>query len=342
MKNKKGIDEETFGNRFEVIVATHQNTKNVHNHYIINSVSFKDGMKYNNSKQNYAYIRQISDLLCAEYGLSVLHKDEIKYTKYDKLYQKKILNDDYYKIVKEDIDDAISETIIMPQFLERMKQFGYQYYYRNEKLTIWKDDGDKIRVERTFGKNYSAERIKERFSKSRYRQYKPISSSEVYNSHLSKDKPSKGIYGLYLYYGYLLKRFPTEYPRQKLSYAMRKEVYKLENFSEQNRFMERNNIETSDDLMTFENFNDQELNELKGKRENLWKKYHRAKASDDKTKIYDEIDILNPKIKELYKYRRYCKEIAERSGIMETDVNEFHNNLDKEFSKEKHKKYDRY
>ena len=84
------------------------------------------------------------------------------------------------------------------------------------------------------------------------------------------------------------------------------------------------------------------LNELKGKRENLWRKYHRAKTSNDKIKIYDEIDNLNPKIKELYKYRRYCKEIAERSVIMETNVNEFHNNLDKEFLKEKARKYDRY
>ena len=93
----------------------------------------------------------------------------------------------------------------MSQFLEMMKKFGYEYYYRNDQLTIWKDDGAKIRVERDFGKNYSVPNIKERFGKSKYRQYKPISSSQVYNNYLSKNKPSKGIYGLYLYYGYLLK-----------------------------------------------------------------------------------------------------------------------------------------
>ena len=194
----------------------------------------------------------------------------------------------------------------------------------------------------TITTNYTTERIKERFSKSKYRQYKHISSNEIYNYYLSNNKPAKGIYGLYLYYGYLLKRFPTEYPRQKLSYQMRKEVYKLERFSEQNRFMEKNNIETSDDLLTFKNSNDQELNELKGKRENLWRKYHRAKTSDNKVKIYDEIDGLSERITELYKYRRFCTEIAERSGIIEDNVNEFHNNLDKGFLKEKARKYDRY
>ena len=66
--------EEMFKD-YEVIVATHQNTNHIHNHFIINSVSFKTGKKYNNNRTNLAKLRQISDSLCAEYGLSVLDED---------------------------------------------------------------------------------------------------------------------------------------------------------------------------------------------------------------------------------------------------------------------------
>ena len=58
-----------------MVVATHQNTNHIHNHFIINSVSFKDGKKYNNNRTNLAKLRNISDSLCAEYGLPVLDED---------------------------------------------------------------------------------------------------------------------------------------------------------------------------------------------------------------------------------------------------------------------------
>ena len=60
---------------FEVIIATHQNTNHIHNHFIVNSVSFKTGKKYNNNRTNLAKLRHISDSICTEYGLSTLDKN---------------------------------------------------------------------------------------------------------------------------------------------------------------------------------------------------------------------------------------------------------------------------
>ena len=68
--------EEMFKD-YEVVVSTHQNTNHIHNHFILNSVSFKTGKKYNNNRTNIAKLRQISDSLCAEYGLSVLDEDKV-------------------------------------------------------------------------------------------------------------------------------------------------------------------------------------------------------------------------------------------------------------------------
>ena len=61
-----------WGDRFQVVVTTHLNTNNLHNHFVINSVSFKDGGKYRNSIEQHHEIREISDEVCREYGKSVL------------------------------------------------------------------------------------------------------------------------------------------------------------------------------------------------------------------------------------------------------------------------------
>ena len=50
-----------FGDRFEVVVATHLNTGCLHNHFVLNSVSFMDGKKYYDTNESYAMLRKISD-----------------------------------------------------------------------------------------------------------------------------------------------------------------------------------------------------------------------------------------------------------------------------------------
>ena len=72
---------ELWGEKFQVIVSTHLNTDNIHNHFVINSVSFIDGKRFCNTKRDYALMRKTSDRLCKEYGLSVLKQEE-KYNKY--------------------------------------------------------------------------------------------------------------------------------------------------------------------------------------------------------------------------------------------------------------------
>ena len=63
------LAEELWGERFEVVIATHCNTGHYHNHFVINSVSWADGYKFNNSKSDYAEMRKISDRLCREHAI---------------------------------------------------------------------------------------------------------------------------------------------------------------------------------------------------------------------------------------------------------------------------------
>lgn len=318
--------EEMFKD-YEVVVATHQNTNHIHNHFIINSVSFKNGKKYNNNLTNISKIRHISDSLCSEYGLSVLDEDKF----YKRTYTKSISNDEYYKTLKEDLDNVISYSVTLKQLFERMKSLGYKVYSRNGVITIYRDGEDKVRIENVFGEEYSKERLNQRLYLSRQIVFKPMSQKSIFDEYCKNNKPHKGIYGLYLYYCYLLGVFPKKHPKQYLPYSIRKEVYKLEQTSQQVRFMHEKNIVTKGDLDNFAKNNSDELSELNGIRENLWKRYNRAKTEDKQTQILAEINDIQPKIKELYKYDKYCKEITKRAECIQNNLN----NFDKDIQKQK-------
>ena len=169
-----------------------------------------------------------------------------------------------------------------------------------------------------------------KFSKQKYKIYEGCLRI-VEHTNLAYVEPHKGIYGLYQYYCYLLGVFPKKHPKQYLPYSIRKEVYKLKQFSQQVRFMHGNNIVTKEDLDNFANSNNEQLSELKDKRENLWRRYLRAKTEDKKNEILAEINDIQPKIKELNKYDKYCKEITKRAKGIQNNLN----NFDKDMQKEK-------
>ena len=98
----------------------------------------------------------------------------------------------------------------------------------------------------------------------------------IFEEYSKTNKTHKGIYGLYLYYCYLLGVFSNNHPKQYLPYSIRKEISKLDKYSNQVRFMANNNIETKEDLEYFSKTNYEEYRNLMVKRENLWKRYQKS------------------------------------------------------------------
>ena len=68
----KQLAEELWGDKYQVVICTHINKENVHNHMILNSVSFVDGKKYHNSNAEIAFMKQASDRLCLDNRLSII------------------------------------------------------------------------------------------------------------------------------------------------------------------------------------------------------------------------------------------------------------------------------
>lgn len=67
-----------MGNRFEVVVSTHLDKEHLHNHFVVNSVSWVDGKKYDNKKVDIDHFREINDAICKEHGLTTITKPEAK------------------------------------------------------------------------------------------------------------------------------------------------------------------------------------------------------------------------------------------------------------------------
>ena len=69
----KKLAEELWGRQYQVLIATHLDKANhLHNHFVVNSVSFLDGKRYHRTNQDYRDMRMVSDRLCKEYQLSVV------------------------------------------------------------------------------------------------------------------------------------------------------------------------------------------------------------------------------------------------------------------------------
>ncbi len=72
VRDDKKTDQKVWGDKYEIVVTTHLNTDNLHNHIVVNSVSFKNGKKFGNHISDHYKLREISDEVCRSRGKSVL------------------------------------------------------------------------------------------------------------------------------------------------------------------------------------------------------------------------------------------------------------------------------
>lgn len=335
------LAEEMWGDRFQVIVSTHLNTNHLHNHFVINSVSFKDGKKYYSNLTNTALLRKTSDEICEEYGLKVIEEKTCKSgINFEKFYRKSLRDSDYYKFAKEDIDYAIEHSWTYDEFKKKLRDMGYDFYVRADKISIKKYPYKRnIRIERAFGEEYSIERIKQKIV-SRY----PIREEKInavtynkklfYKGNIRKLRKPKGIKALYLYYCYLLKVYPKKNLNYKLSPEMRAEVKKMEKYSDQIRFICKYNIETIAYVENIKEKKQEELQKTLNTRNRLYYKRQKNDNEDEKEVVTKKIIEVTYVLEKVRKDIKLCDEISENIINMKKQIKEIQ---EKESEKDKEK-----
>lgn len=345
------LANEMWEDRFQVVVSTHLNTEHLHNHFVINSVSFKDGKKYYSNLMNTALLRKTSDEICEEYGLSVLTEKTCKSgINFENFYKKSMRDSDYYKFAKEDIDYAIQHSYTLKQFQQMLVSMGYNYYYRADKLSVRREPYKRnIRVERAFGEDYSLENIKRRIFENDYiRSEKILPYMLVKNRHFTtrnkvrKKYRPKGIIALYYYYRYLLKLYTKKNIQYELTPEMRAEVKKMDEYSERIRFLCKYKIETMSDVNNIKEQKQEELQKILNIRNRLYYKRQKLDSEIEKDSVTKEIIDITSVLQKVRKEIRLCDGIYDgvtriKEQIKEVDEKEKESKL----KKKKDRRYER-
>ena len=191
-----GIKLANTFNGFQVLVATHIDKNHLHNHLVINSVSFENGYKIQMSKKDLQYIKDYSDKLCLEIGSSVIPKKEktnyIKRNEYrvaerGKSWKFKLMNA---------IDLSLAESNTKEEFIKNMNKLGYQVNWTDTRkyITYTTPEGYKCRDNKLYDEKYSKgamenefRRIKEEQSNSTGKSSSSINSKDGLLSDRTRD-----------------------------------------------------------------------------------------------------------------------------------------------------------
>ena len=336
------LAKELWGDKFQVVVTTHLNTDNLHNHFVLNSVSFLDGKRFSNTKKDYAIMRKTSDRLCEEYGLNVLSQEE-KYNKY-------ATSSLYKELMKDSIDYAIVNTQNYNEFINILQDLGYVVTDKNNTLSIRRDPYKKnTRIERQFGNKYSKENIYKRILETQplytYSSNPMIlitRAYENYNKQKERHYQNKGSIGYLIYQYEKLFGINTESSLKsnitKITPELIAEIKKMDEYFNQAKFLARYNINTEQELLDFEKSAYERANPLKSKRENLWKKHKRAKTNEEKQAIENEIIEISKQITPLAEEIRLCNNIVQRvDKIRQVQLHEQIEQEKEQFEKEQEK-----
>lgn len=158
----KQFADEILGGKYEYVLTTHIDKDHVHNHLIFNAVDFVDYHAYKSYKRIYYDMREVSDRLCKENGLSVIPPSQNKGMGY-KEYTEAKRGTSWKQKLKQTIDRIVITAKDYDDFLRLMQEAGYEI--KTGKYISFRAEGqERFTRSKTIGENYTEERIKERIA----------------------------------------------------------------------------------------------------------------------------------------------------------------------------------
>ena len=323
------LAKKLWGERYQVLVATHLDKENhLHNHFVLNTVSFVDGIKFYRSEKDYYDMQKESDRLCREYGLSVIENPQRGKSKhYGEWRAEQEGRPTWRGLIKNDIDTAIRRSMTERQFFHALKEMGYEI--KTGKDVSVRPQGKErfFRLARNLGEGYTIEGIRKRIL-AQTRPERPASSrgSEEkryrLKGSLTKTKKATGFRALYFHYCYLLGIFPKHKlsQRRQLPFSYREDLIRAKELSDEVRLLAKHHIDTTEQLSAFQSGVENRIQEVVSSRKVLYRKLRTKPVMQDEEKqaeIKAEISALSGQLKELRREVRLCEDIAIRSQVIQ-------------------------
>ena len=320
-----------WGDRFQVIVATHCNTGHYHNHFVLNSVSWLDGKHFVNRPEDYQAMREVSDALCREYGLSVIENPSGHGKNYAEYQAEKEGRPTNRGTIRADIDRAIAASLTREECFAFLESIGYtlKLYKRNGEWLEHpglKPPGAKgfFRF-RKLGRGYDLEEIDRRILKNLHRDEPfPEEEREAVREQRRKDPPPlyhrqrPQLYRLYLRYCYelhIIENHPASVPR--VSFFMREDLARLDKLDAQTRLLAKHEISTSEQLTGHRGDVLRRVEDLTAKRSELRNEVRRLTRQHDSAAaetVKVQISEITKELRSLRKEVALCNDILLRSA----------------------------
>ena len=313
-----------WGAKYQVVVTTHLNTDNIHNHFVVNSVSFKTGRKFRNGIGDRIELRKISDTICTERNKSVIQGNKF-YSNKKAYWVEKSGKLTHRDMLRKDVDEALSQCGSFKEIEYYLKTLGYRFerdfYYDHPSVYAegWKRA---VRIS-SLGEQYSKERIRERC---RENQRKPELYAFVTPAWkrrpllvLEQERYISGwddtIIVLFELFIELLKICivgnTQEYDNRPVSPMMRAEMRKLDQYIEEYNLLCDNNLNSPKKLLSFQKNLSSRISELEQERYALRLKLRRVKTPEEDTALKEQCKEITKKITPLRKELRIAMRIEE-------------------------------
>ncbi|MGO5187402.1 relaxase/mobilization nuclease domain-containing protein [Oscillospiraceae bacterium LCP21S3_E10] len=322
-----------WGDRYQVIVATHLDKENhLHNHFVVNTVSFADSIKYHRTRKDYHEMQTVSDELCREYGLSVIEQPQQGRGKqYGEWRAEQEQRPTWRGLIRTDMDEAIRQAMTERQFFDALQKKGYTVKVGKD-ISVRPPGKERfVRLMRNFGEDYSIEQIRRRILSQTRAEKKPSEPTRqvirirLFGS-LKKTRKLTGFRALYVHYCYLLGIFPKNRPQQsrkRLHFLLREDLLKLDAITAETRLLIGHRIDTAEQLFSYRDKVSEKITVLTEKRKQLYKTQRTAAVKSDPEKAAEvkaQIAALSKELAALRKEVVLCNNIAERSGVIQEKI----------------------
>ncbi len=320
-----------WGADYEIIVTTHLNTDNLHNHFVINSVSFKTGRKFENHISDHYKLREISDAVCMEYGKSVLKEADFYGGDKKEYWLKQKGNMTHRELLKADIDTAITQSTNFKAFEVRLKDMGYEirrderFAHYSVKAPSWQRA---IRLDR-LGKEYTPAAIRERLlDNQKYVGYVPFHKPKyaplmMLEIEFRKAKNMDSIQIMFALIIELCKlitgnNISPAAPRP-LSPEMRQEVVKLNKTLKEYKFLCEKQIDSPQELVSFISETREQISALERERQSVYNRNRHKKSETLNAEAREISAKIKPLREELSTAKAILEKLPKVKELLETE-----------------------
>ena len=315
-----------WGNEYQIVVTTHLNTVSLHNHFVINSVSFKTGRKFENHVSDHYKLREISDAVCREYGKSVLENATFYGGEKKAYWVRKNGGMTHRDMLRRDLNEALSMTASYAAFCRYLEGLGYQFTRDrngNHPALIAPGWQRAVRLDR-LGEKYTPDAIRDRLIDNqrlpelyvtRYpaKRRTPLMELECELKRLGQMSSIELMFELFVA---LLKLCTgtnlSENKSVPLSPQLREEVRKMDQYAEDTRLLCKYHIGTAEELSAFREETIQKIHALVQERNGIYNKIRRA-TEPEKTQLKEQAKAISQQISPLRKELKCADRIWDRS-----------------------------